>query len=575
MEKKEILLPNKRHAKADEQELNLTLNLETTESLLRIGERDIVLDVAQIFDDERNLSNRYKIYGKLKMVFRNMYSGTTSYGYLQERLYLNGDGSNNNFSGYLPYNEFAFLRRDFYKETPLIQSGSVLGGDNDIEFKYSGSREHTTITAINAPYHNWNLYLTYVHDSDKEYPMKYTLSGDTIYNFLSGDGIPFRIDNNSNSYTLTSPVPHGISETEYIIISGTPYYVNSVGNGIYESNKYVINILKSQFDNGTTISGVTFGKRCLDINDIVNSTSEYYVHKHKTLTNVNDYIMDNIGFENTIFEDEKKILLENSVGENDVIVERNRMETLIYNFKSPFTLSGITTNLGYLPTDVYVTVLFRNGNGFFDYPPKNGYKFNFHNSWIDKHFDGDLSKEKTISGDTFTVSGYTFISGTTLPIGTTLNGAFVEYNKKELKERIISESFHKITNNIDVFNHSQNDPIYYSGVTENNTVGLYYQPHNRVKLRQVSPYLEQSKTNDIFNLPDMTIYDENDEVWKWRDTYSHGFIDSDGFGTNYPYVNNIHYVKTDINFYLRNELYYNNKENKLAKFNINNNKFKC
>jgi hypothetical protein len=558
MEKKEILLPNKRYAKANEEELNLSLNLETTESLIRVGERDIILDAAQIFDDERNASNQYKIYGKLKMIFRNMYSGTTSYNYLQERLYLNGDGSNSDFSGYLPYNEFAFLRKDFYKETPLIQSGSVLGADNNIEFKYSGSREHTTITSVNAPYHNWNIYLTYVSNSDKEYPMKYTLSGNTIYNFLSGDGIPFRVENNGNSYTLTSPIPHGISESEFIIISGISYYVNSVGNGIYDSNKYVVNILKTQFENGTTISGVIFGKRCLDGNDIENSTSEYYVHKHKTLTNVDDYIMDNIGFENNIFEDEKKILLENSKGVNDVIVERNRMETLIYDFKNPFILSGITTNLGFTPTDVYVTVLFRNGNGFFNYPPKNGYKFNFHDTWVDNHFEGDTTKENTISGDTFTISGYTFISGTTLPIGTLLTGAFVEYNKKELKERIISESFHKITNNTDVFDHKQNDSTYYSGVTDNNMVGL-----------------EQSKTNDIFNLPDVTIYDENEEVWKWRDIYSHGFIDSDGFGTNYPYVNNIHYVKTDVNFYLRNESYYNNKQNKLAKFNINNNKFKC
>jgi len=575
MEKKEILLPSKKHAKADKQELNLTLNLETTESLIRIGERDIILDAAQIFDDERNTSNQYKIYGKLKMIFRNMYSGTTSYNYLQERLYLNGDGSNNDFSGYLPYNEFAFLRRDFYKETPIIQSGSILGGDNDFEFKQSGSREHTTITSINAPYHNWNIYLTYVSSSDREYPMKYTLSGDTTFNFLSGDGIPFRVDSTNNYYKLTSPIPHGMSESEYIIISGVSYYVNSVGDGIYESEKYVVNILKSQFENGISIGGVISGKRCLDGNDIANSTSEYYIHKHKTLTNIDDYIMDNIGFENTIFEDEKKILLENSVGDNDVIVERNRMETLIYDFKSPFILSGITNNLGFIPTDVYVTVLFRNGNGFFNYPPKNGYKFNFHDTWIDKHFDGDVSKENTISGDTFTISGYTFISGNTLPIGTTLNGAFVEYNQKELKERIISESFHKISSNIDIFNHNQNDPIYYSGATINNTVGLYYQPHNRVKLREVSPYLEQSKTNDIFNLPDMTIYDKNEEVWKWRDTYSHGFIDSDGFGTNFPYVNNIHYVKNNINFYLRNELYYNNKENKLAKFTINNNKFRC
>ena len=33
------------------------------------------------------------------------------------------------------------------------------------------------------------------------------------------------------------------------------------------------------------------------------------------------------------------------------------------------------------PTEVYVSAIFRNGNGYFNYPPKVGYKFNFHNDF--------------------------------------------------------------------------------------------------------------------------------------------------------------------------------------------------
>ena len=53
-ENKEILLPSKKYANAPDQELDLRINLETSESLLRIGDRDIVLDVAELFNKERN-----------------------------------------------------------------------------------------------------------------------------------------------------------------------------------------------------------------------------------------------------------------------------------------------------------------------------------------------------------------------------------------------------------------------------------------------------------------------------------------------------------------------------------------
>ena len=113
MEKKQIILPSKKFANADDQELELKLNLDNSDTLMRIGERDIILDIDEQYYKERNESINYKIYGKLKMVFRNLYSGSTDYSYLNQRLYLTGDGSNITdstvFDGYLPYDEFAFL----------------------------------------------------------------------------------------------------------------------------------------------------------------------------------------------------------------------------------------------------------------------------------------------------------------------------------------------------------------------------------------------------------------------------------------------------------------------------------
>ena len=65
-----------------------------------------------------------------------------------------------------------------------------------------------------------------------------------------------------------------------------------------------------------------------------------------------------------------------------------------------------------------------------------GYKFNFHNDWIDNMFDTTLTgtTENAFTTTPFTgntgVTGFT--SGNTLASGTTLVGAFVEYNDKGL-----------------------------------------------------------------------------------------------------------------------------------------------
>jgi len=585
MENKKIILPSKRFANADVEDIDIRINLDEQKNLLREGERNIVLDISELFSKERNESKNYKIHGKIRMIFRNMYSGVTSYQPLNKNLYLVGDGSDGNPNGFLPYNEFALLRNDVIREVidPSTTSGSTLSSYNP-SFITTGYTGHTTITPIEAPYQNWNIYLSYVYSGDTNHPMKYTLSGNTTgcgdgktYCFTAGSGIPFRVNTtgSTNYISLTSPVEHGMSKGEYIIIDSNVIYITELGNEYYDSEKYVINILKNDKPSGYTFTNntVVLGKRCLDKNNVTGTTSQYYVHKHKVVTSSKDYIMDKVGFESPIWEDERKILFENSLGENDVIVERNRMESVIYDFMNPFVLTGITNNLNYTPTDLYVTILLKNGNGYFTYPPKVGWKFNFHDTWADSHFSGNTSQQTGLPTSTITSNSgpETFTVGGSLSIGTSgLTGAFVEYNESELKERIISEAYHKFSCPTSVFNFAQNLGSTYSGSSNNNLVGWYYQPFHRVKIRQLSPYVETSDTDEILNLPENIKYFPKDGLWKWRDLYDQGFVDQDGYGTNYPFINNIHYIKNDINFYLRSEKDYVNKSDGIKKFNENN-----
>lgn len=582
MDKKRIILPSKKFFGSINQDQNIRIGLDETENLLREGDRTIILNNAELFNKERNESNNYKIHGKLRMVFRNMYSGTTEYEPLLEKLYLVGDGGDNNFTGFIPYSEFAFLRKDVVRQSNPVQTVSSLSLYTP-NITYSGETSHIPISSIDAPYHNWNIYLSYVYSHDTNHPMKYTLSGGTVFDFVSGDGIPFRVEDNGSTYKLISPVEHGMLAGEYITISGgtlnnsvnisgRTFSIISVGDSIYRSEKFVLDISKSEIPSGTTLTTVVFGKRCIDRDNLTGTTSTYYVHKHKTLSEKSDYILDKIGFESSIWENERKLLLENSAGVNDYLVERNMMETMIYDFKESFVLTGLTNNLGYLPTEVYVTVILANKNGFFEYPPKVGWKFNFHNTWVDEHFDGTDSVETSIPTTAFTLNTYTFTGGTELPLNTILNGAFIEYNRSELKERTISDAYHRFSNPLFVFDYGQTGTtVSFSGGSLTNMYGLFYQPHHKVKLRELSPYIESSVTNQIYGLPQNAKYFEDEILWKWRDLYDHGYIDPDGFGTNYPFINNLHYIKSDINFYLRNENIYQNKNDLIKRID----RFKC
>lgn len=578
MEKRQIILPEKKYYQAPVEDQTVSVGLETREELLREGDKTIILDLERLFNKERNDSKKYKIYGKMRMVFRNMYKGESPYSNLREYLYLHGDGSDlGNYEGYLPYDEFAFLRRDIYRNVVNVPTGTTTNNLGTYTPTFSlptqTPNKHQNISMMDAPYHNWNLYLTYVYAHDANYPIAYTLTGGTrtIAGNVAGNGIPCRVESLTNYYRLTCPVPHGINEGEYVIISGKTRSIASFGNEKFDSEKYVLNLSKAQFS-GTPLSTIVLIKRCIDKDNVTGSTSSYYVHKHKVLTKTTDYILDKAGFETPIFEEEKKLLFENSAGIDDFLVERNRQEAVLFDFRDEFVLTGLTNNLGYNPTEIYLSVIFRNGSGYFDYPVKVGYRFHIHDSWVDEHYNGTTANEPSLTSTQYPKTGTTisFYTGNTLTTGTTLIGAFVEYNPIEMKERIVSEAFHKLTNPTEIFDFGQTSGSTYSGTSVTNKLGMYYQPHYRIKLRELSPYVETFNTNNILDLPDNAKYDPSSGLWKWRDIYDHGYIDPDGYGTDYPFVNGMHYVKSDINFYLRNEKAFRNKTDGIKDFNGSN-----
>jgi hypothetical protein len=52
----------------------------------------------------------------------------------------------------------------------------------------------------------------------------------------------------------------------------------------------------------------------------------------------------------------------------------------------------------------------------------------------------------------------------------------------------------------------------------------------------------------VVGIPNYAFYSENLGLFRWRDIYGYGYIDSSGNGVNYPYLNKSHYPFENINF---------------------------
>ena len=85
------------------------------------------------------------------------------------------------------------------------------------------------------------------------------------------------------------------------------FQVFSLGNDSFGSEIYVFNIYNLGYT-GTTFANSTSGtfKRVINPENILETTSKYYVREHKILTNVNDCIMTKNAFEKNVYNEDKK-----------------------------------------------------------------------------------------------------------------------------------------------------------------------------------------------------------------------------------------------------------------------------
>lgn len=531
---------------AADADVYLQLGLNGDQRDLVEGDRTVLLNLEERFYEERQKSNIIRVSGKVSNLFNNSISGYTNYVPFGNNLYyLNAVEAKtinaqqappqiNAWRGYVQYDEFSFYRT-------------------------TGIPGHIPFVNKSASTYNWTMYLSYAYSSDTTQVMRYEneeLNG--VINFVASDGIPFVIKNREvNGKTLITfycGCHHNLSEGDYVKLSfsvnGKDYFpVYSFGDENFGSELKVFSIYNIGYASGFVDGTTGTLKRITDINNTGETTSKYYIRKHKILTSVDDYTLTKLGFENIPFKNEIKLeysaLTPNNTQRTSI---KNGSQATGYSFEKDIDITNLIDNNKMPVRELFVSIIQKGYMGWFNKPFANnypglsvGWEFNFLENSVDQWWDNSNlnNKDLGLTTSSYSYNSNTFYYNNNLNVNDVIEGDFCEWNDFDMKETLLCPMYHKYSYNPILF--INNSPVNFES-------GYLYKPHHSVKVRDFSSYVEFGVKDEIDNIPNYAYYSQTEQQWRWRDLYPYGFIDDDGYGVDNPFTNNAHYPFKEISF---------------------------
>ena len=382
-----------------DQEINITLE-EQSQQIVEY-DRSQSIDLAQVFDDERQRGSVFRPTFKITYLYNNTYTGTTEYVPFRDTLYYVEPIQSyvsTVWKGYPQYYEF-----DFYR--PNITD------------------QHINYEAKSAYTYNWTYYVSYAYNNNYSKEMSYTLNNSS-YDWIASEGIPFSINNTtkngSNIIGFQCISPHGLTVGEYVELSfsynGTNLFeVYSLGNNLVDSDIFIFNLFNLGYTGTTFANGVTGTfKRVINPNNLLETKSKYYVREHKILTNVEDCIVVKNAFERNIFNEDKQFEY-SSITPNQISRISQKTSSNSYNITVNYDLdlNGVLDNQKRPVSELFLTIINKGYTGYFNQPNngiglKQGWEFNLStpiSSWWDLL--------NTNSNTSIPTSNYTLTSGVT------------------------------------------------------------------------------------------------------------------------------------------------------------------
>jgi hypothetical protein len=549
-----IILSTERFKSAPRTDQSLNVPFSQTSKDLVEYDRSVDLSLITVFDDERQASTIFRPVTKFTLLFENALTGSTTYVPFRDNLYYTNPvqnaiayySSGNNmpnppinqsvgWTGFPQYFEFDFIRTD-----------------NDVIGYTQPPNNHITFKNISATTYNWSHYITYAYRNDFDKKLfaveqKYQLTWD----WTASDGIPYYVilgsELNNVVVSFRCPVEHGLNVGEFVLLSTNyngeqMFQVSSLGDPGSGSENFIFNISNVGYTGTTflTNSQGTF-KRVINAANSADTISQYYVRKHRVLTSPECAVLTNAGFERNIYGDKRKC-------EIDVLTpnNRNRVSTKegnrSYNlsFNCDIDINGLRDNQGRPLSQLFFTTIWR---GYFGWTKglKQGWYFNTflqdnkpQTWWDTTNVNSNVSIPQLQYNTPVNPNNTPFYYNNFLQTGDTIDGDFCEWNNYEQLERVISEYQHKIKYNESFFQ-------MFNDLEPTNQPGYFYQPHSMVQIAQYSDYVEEGSSTNVVGIPDYAYYSTMAALFRWRDRYPYGFIDTDGLGVDYAFLNNAHY----------------------------------
>lgn len=562
-----------RYKSASDVDSALDLYLDQTLKEQTTFDRNVIIDLSVLFDKERQASTIIRPSFKITFVTENAYTGTTNYAPFKDNLfYVNNEyyvnlpnPSTAPWGGFPQYNEFDLIRTDYgvvgYTEPP---------------------NEHVNFSKKSAFTYNWNFFISYAHKNLPNSDLEYT---DNQYPLLTApfqwkakDGIPYVITNitnlGENLISFRCPVKHNLSVSEYVQLSspagvfGDIFQIYSLGDGSFNSEGYVFNIFNYGYNTSdfNTANQGTF-KRILNIDNSGETMSKYYVREHKILTNLDNAILNYCGFENNIFGIKQRY--DNSALTPDIqakIITKENDRSYTMNFSKDIDIVSLVDNQKRPITELFLTIIHKGYFGWFYNPItvpqslynslKKGFDFNLPlepnplatDPTPDPWWDNSNTLNRTnIPLLNYTRGNNTFYYNQSLKTGDTLDGDFCEWNDYEQKEYVLSDLYHKFSFNFNNFDNRR--PCCPNSDTKN-PYGYFYKPHQKLQIREFSPYVETGDKYQVDNVPGYAFYSQYTNSFRWRDLYTYGYIDNENVGVDFPFLNGVHHPYANVTFKL-------------------------
>jgi hypothetical protein len=486
--------------------------------LLPLGEINHTVDVGEQFNKERRESTIYRIKGTISPLFSNPLLNmdtttppTGNFGSSNISIVGNGlDIFNEDLLKLDPHdNDFVGSPNLTYEESfksKLIENYGWFGFfEPDVTklgicsfYDLEPTRERFDLSSYNQ--NNWELTITYPSSKDDTHIV--VKNGLLVIGSIQVEvgGVPM--------VAIATSTHHGLSNGNKVRLTDMPstqydgeftVIRRGLDNGDLKDNYFVIDL------DPQTVTVGDFTGRMKRV--VGGQESEYYLRKfEKLLQKDGDYEMYQLAFSNNLFNDPN------------------------YQFviNEDIDIKGLVDNLGRPISELYLTVVKTNSNGMF-YNTQSGLDLEF----IGGNIINNVSNVRQITYDASTTQT-PLESNLLISSSTEFYGDVVEYNRFELREKILSDVLHR-------FNTTNREISYTNTIARGpRREGYLYKPHHLIKIREFSQYIEQGD----LNTEGIPYYAEDlgDGRWIWRDFLDVGVYDGEGDFLDYPFTNGAHYI---------------------------------